>query len=132
LVIGLLAGSPVYADGYYICSVAQVSGKAEILRGGATLPALQGTGIMVRDRVITPPGASLTLGFDDGSSIALSSDTTLEIESNTATSGQSQSSHVTLISGDIHTIIIDKMTGQQHSIEVNTAGARATGPSPNR
>jgi hypothetical protein len=41
-------------------------------------------------------------------------------------------SRVTLINGDIHTIVPDKTTGQQHSIEVNTANSKATGPAPNQ
>ena len=128
--LGLLASSPVYAEGYYICSVTQVSGNAQIQRGGSTLAALQGTQIMVHDRVTTRAGASVTLGFDDGSSIALSSDTTVEIENNTTTNGKT--SHVTLISGDIHTIVVDQTTGQQHRVEENTNNAKVTGPTPNQ
>jgi hypothetical protein len=87
---------------------------------------------MIHDKVTTQPGASVTLGFDDGSSIGLSSDTTVEIENNTTTNGHSQSSHVALISGDIHTIVPDSTTGQQHRIEENTSNAKATGPTPNQ
>jgi len=83
---------------------------------------------MVHDRVTTPPGASVTLGFADGSSIALSSDTSIEIENSTTMNP----SRVTLISGDIDTIVPDKTTGQQHRIEVNTTNAKVTGPSPNQ
>ena len=45
--------------------------------------------------------------------------------------GQIVPSRVTLISGDIHTIVPDK-AGQPHSIEVNTENAKVTGPSPNQ
>jgi hypothetical protein len=125
--LGLLAGSPARADDT-VGSVTQISGSAQIERGGATLPAQQGTPVMVHDRVTTPPGASVTLGFADGSSIALSSDTSIEIENSTTMNP----SRVTLISGDIDTIVPDKTTGQQHRIEVNTANAKVTGPSPNQ
>jgi hypothetical protein len=130
--LGLLANSPARAAGYYICSIIQVSGNAQIRRGGSTIPAQQGTPIMVEDRVTTQFGASVTLGFDDGSSIALSGGTTVEIENNTLTSGQAQTSHVRLISGDIHTIVPDTTTGAQHRIEVNTTNSKVTGPSPNQ
>lgn len=130
--LGLLDNSSARAAGYYICSITQVSGNAQIQRGGATIPAQQGTPIMVRDRVTTQAGASLTLGFDDGSSVTLSGGTTVEIQNNTLTATQAQTSHVTLISGDIHTIVPDTPTRPQHRIEVNTTNSKVTGPSPNQ
>jgi len=127
--LGLLASSPARADDA-VGSVTQVSGNAQIQRGGATVAALQGTPVMVHDKVTTQSGSSVTLGFGDGSSLALSSDTSVEIEDRTTMNGQSLPSRVTLINGDIHTIVPDKTTGQQHSIEVNTTNAKVTGPAP--
>jgi hypothetical protein len=110
-------------------TIAKVKGGALIHRGGSTIAAQPGTPIMVHDKVTTLPGSSVTLGFDDGSLIALSSEATVEIESNT-TDGQTRPSHVTLISGNIHSIIPDKPTGE-HGLEVNTTNATVTGASPN-
>jgi hypothetical protein len=41
-------------------------------------------------------------------------------------------SRVRLITGDIHTIVPDRTTGQQRRIEMNTVNAKLTGPSPNQ
>lgn len=129
--LGLLASTVVRADDS-VGTVTQVGGSAQIQRGGATLPAQQGTPVKVHDTVTTQPGASMTLGFSDGSSIALSGDTSIAIEDTTSMNGQTLPSRVTLISGDIHAIVPDKTTGQQHSLEVNTANAKVTGPAPNQ
>ena len=130
--LGLLSvNSAVRADDS-VGAVTQVSGSAQIQRGGATLAAQQGTPVKLHDEVTTQPGASVTLGFADGSSIALSGNTSIAIEDSAMVNGQTVPSRVTLINGDIHTIVPDKTTGQQHSIEVNTANSKATGPAPNQ
>ena len=128
--LGLFASTTVRADDS-VGTVTQVNGSAQIERGGATIAAQQGTPLKLHDKVTTPPDASVTMGFGDGSSIALSSSTSVEIEDSTTVNGQQVPSRVTLISGDIHTIVPDK-TGQPHSIEVNTENSKATGPSPNQ
>lgn len=128
--LGLFASTTVRADDT-VGTVTQVSGSAQIQRAGATLPAQQGTVVKVHDTVTTQPDASVTLGFSDGSSMALSGNTSIAIADTAAANGQMVPSRVTLISGDIHTIVPDK-TGQPHSIEVNTENAKVTGPSPNQ
>ena len=128
--LGLLASTAVSADDS-VGTVTQVSGSAQIQRGGATLPAQQGTPVKIHDTVTTQPDGSVTLGFGDGSSMALSSNTSIAIEDTAAMNGQMVPSRVTLINGDIHTIVPDK-AGQPHSIEVNTPNSKVTGPSPNQ
>ena len=130
-VFGLLnASSTVRADDS-VGAITQISGAAQIQRGGATLNAQQGVPLKLHDTVTTQPDASVTLGFADGSSVALSGSTSVAIEASTPVKGQMVASRVTLISGDIHTIVPDK-EGRPHSIEVNTANAKVTGPSPNQ
>jgi hypothetical protein len=85
---------------------------------------------MVHDKVTTQPGASVTLGFVDGSSLALSSGTSVAVGDSNTVNGQTIASRVTLISGDIHTIVPDK-TGQPR-VEVNTGNSKVTGASPNQ
>ena len=130
-VIGLLhASSTVHADDS-VGTISQLSGAAQIQRGGATLAAQQGAPLKLHDTVTTQPDASVTLGFGDGSSVALSGSTSVAIEESTVVNGQAVPSRVTLIAGDIHTIVPDK-EGRPHSIEVNTTNAKVTGPSPNQ
>ncbi len=129
--LGVLdASSPARADDS-VGSVTQINGSAQIQRGAATLPAQQGTSVQLHDRVTTAPDASVTLGFADGSSIALNGGTSVAIEDVKVVNGQPLPSRVTLMSGKIHTNVPDK-TGQQHSIEVDSQSGTATGPSPNQ
>lgn len=133
LMLGLVvldASSPARADDS-VGSVTQITGSAQIQRGGTTLAAQQGTSVMLHDRVTTAADASVTLGFADGSSIALNGGTSVTIEDVKVVNGQPLPSRVTLMSGKIHTNVPDK-TGQQHSIEVDTQSGTATGPSPNQ
>jgi FecR protein len=127
--LGLLASPPARADGS-VGSVTQISGGSQIERGGATLAAQQGTPVMAHDKVTTQPGASVTLGFVDGSSIGLSGSTSIAIGDSSTIKGQTIASRVTLISGDIHTIVPDK--AGQPPVEVNTENSKATGSSPNQ
>ena len=111
-------------------SVTQIIGGAQIERGGATLSAQQGTPVLVQDKVTTQPGAAVTLGFVDGSSIGLSGSTSVAIRDRGIVNGQTIASRVTLISGDIHTIVPDKPG--QPPVEVNTVNSKATEASPNQ
>src|SRR5580704_6156071 len=114
--LGLLASSPARADGS-VGSVTQISGGAQIERGGATVAAQQGTPLMVHDKVTTQPGASVTLGFVDGSSLALSDSTSVGIDNSSTANGQTIASCARLISGDLHTIVPNK--AGQPRVEVN-------------
>ena len=129
LAFGLLASAPARAADS-VGSVTQVSGSAQIERGGATLAAQQGTPVLVQDKVTTQPGAAVTLGFVDGSSIGLSGSTSVAIADGGTVSGQTIASRVTLISGDIHTIVPDK--AGHPPVVVNTDNSKATGASPNQ
>ncbi len=132
VILGLLdTSSPARSDDS-VGSVLEITGNAQIQRGGATLAAQQGTPVKLHDQVTTQPDASMTLGFGDGSSMALSGATSVAIEDSTTVNGQTLPSRVTLLSGKIHTIVPDKTTGQSHSIEVDTPNAKVSGPSPSQ
>ena len=128
--LGLLASLLARADGS-VGSVTRISGSAQIERGGATLAAQQGTPVMVHDKVTTQPGASVTLGFSDGSSIVMSSASSVAVDDITAVNGQPVPSHVTLISGDIGTVVPDE-AGEPHSVEVTSPNSKAIPASPNQ
>ena len=129
--LGVLDATSLARADDSVGSVTQVTGSAQIQRGSSRLAAQQGTSVKLHDRVTTAPDASVTLGFADGSSIALNGGTSVAIEDVKVVNGQPLPSRVTLTSGRIHTNVPDK-TGQQHSIEVDTQTSTATGPSPNQ
>ena len=126
--LGLLSASSIVSADDSVGAITQVSGGAQIGRGSAMLPAVQGTPVKLHDTVTTQPDGAVTLGFGDGSSMALAGSTSVAIEDSVMVNGRLVPSRVTLISGDIHTIV----PGQQHSIEVNTPNAKVTGASPNQ
>jgi len=130
--LGLLNTSSLTGADDSVGSVIQITGNAQIQRGGATLAAQQGTPLKLHDKVTTQPDGSVTLGFADGSSMALGGGTSVTIEDSTTVTGQTLPSRVTLLSGNIHTIVPDKTTGQSHSIEVDTPNAKVTGPLPSQ
>jgi hypothetical protein len=119
------------ADDVTVGTVTQVSGNAQIVRAGSGIAAQPGTAVKVHDTVTTQPDASTTLGFGDGSSMALTGGTSIKIEDSAIVNGQTLPSRVTLMSGKVHTNVPDKTTGQQHTIEVDAAYQRVTGPAPN-
>jgi hypothetical protein len=131
--LGLLDASvPARAVDAVVGSVTQVSGNAQIQRAGSALAAQPGTPIKVLDTITTQPDASTTLGFADGSSMALTGGSSIKIEDVAIVNGQTVPSRVTLISGRVHTNVPDRTTGQQHTIEVDAANQKVTGPAPNQ
>jgi len=124
----LTIGSSARA-GDVVGSVIKATGVAQIQRAGAALPANTGAQIELRDQVTTQADSTVTLGFPDGSSLALAPSSTVAIEDSAMVQGQVAASRVTLLRGNIHTIVPDK-TGAPHSIEVDTPNARTINPAP--
>ena len=131
--LGLLNPTwPARADDAVVGTVTQVAGNAQIQRAGTAVAAQPGTPIKVLDTITTQPDASTTLGFADGSSMALTGGTSIKIEDVATVNGQTVPSRVTLISGRVHTNVPDRTTGQQHTIEVDAQNQKVTGPVPNQ
>ena len=121
--VGLFAAGTSARAGEVVGWVAKAAGVAQIQRAGATLAANNGAQIELHDQVTTQPDSTLTLGFPDGSSLALSGSTSVAIDEASIVEGKVVPSRVTLLSGKIHTIVQDK-TGPPHSIEVDTPNTR--------
>ena len=115
--------------GDVVGSVIKATGVAQIQRAGVALPANAGTQIELHDQVSTQPDSTVTLGFPDGSSLALAPSSSVAIEDSAMVQGQAAASRVTLLSGKIHTIVPDK-TGTPHSAEVDTPNARTINAAP--
>jgi hypothetical protein len=124
----LTIGSSARA-GDAVGSVTKATGVAQIERAGAALPASTGTQIELHDQVTTQPDSTVTLGFPDGSSLALAPSSSVAIEDSAMVQGQVAASRVTLLGGKIHTIVPDK-TGAPHSTEVDTPNARTINAPP--
>ena len=126
---GLLIVGTSARAGEVVGKVINATGNAQIQRGGAALPANTGAQIELRDQVTTQPDSTVTLGFPDGSSLALAPSSSVAIEDSAMLQGKVAASRVTLLSGKIHTIVPDK-TGAPHSAEVDTPNARTINAAP--
>jgi hypothetical protein len=120
------ASARLYAD-EIVGSVINANGIVQITRAGATIEAVPGTPVRLHDTVATQPGASATLGFPDGSSLALGESTTVAIQDSQVVGGQAMPSRVTLLGGRVHTNVNDKSAGASHTIEVDTPHIKAVG-----
>jgi hypothetical protein len=131
VVLGLLQLTSTARADDSVGAVTQVTGIAQIQRGGVSIPAQAGTPVKLHDTVMTQPDSTASLGFADGSSMALTSGTSLTIEDASAINGQTVPTRVTLNSGNVHTNVPDKTTGQVHHIEIDTQSGKVTGSAPN-
>src|SRR5258708_19628596 len=60
-------------------TIRQLQGVANIQRNGATTPAMVNEPIMLHDKIVTAPNASLTIGLVDISFLQLTSSSTLSL-----------------------------------------------------
>jgi len=104
-------------------TITQLTGAANIQRGGATIAAAQNMPVMLHDRIVTEPNASLTIGLVDNSSLQLGSASTLVIDDSVLVNGVGAPSKVGLLQGDLHSIIVGAMKGSSTTFEVNTPNA---------
>jgi FecR protein len=104
-------------------TITQLAGAANIQRAGATIAAAQNMPVMLHDRIVTEPNASLTISLVDNSSLQLGSASTLVIDDSVLVNGVGAPSKVGLLQGDLHSIIVGAMKGSSTTFEVNTPNA---------
>jgi hypothetical protein len=75
LAVALLAclAMPVLAAGDHAALVKSVHGDVQVTRHSHTFNATSGTTLLVSDRVVTAPGASAAIVFEDGTLLTLGS-----------------------------------------------------------
>src|ERR1035437_1946895 len=61
-------------------TITQITGAATVQRTGATIGAAPYMPVMLHDEIVTGPGASLTIGLVDNSSLQLGASSTLTID----------------------------------------------------
>jgi FecR-like protein len=106
-----------------IGTITQLTGTANIQRGGATIAAAPNMPVMLHDRIATDPNASLTIGLVDNSSLQLGSSSTLVIDDSFLVNGVGAPSKVGLLGGDLHSVIVGAMRGSSTTFEVHTPNA---------
>jgi hypothetical protein len=104
-------------------TITQLKGVATIQRGGATTLAMLNEPVMLHDKIVTDPNASMTIGLVDKSFMQLNSSTTLTIDDSVLVNGVGAPSKVGLLGGDLHSVIVGAMRGSSKQFEVHTPNA---------
>jgi len=104
-------------------TITQIEGTANIQRGGATIAAAQNMPVLLHDKIVTQPNASLTIGLVDNSSLQLGASSTLTIDESVLVNGVGAPSRVGLLGGHLHSVIVGAMRGGSTTFQVNTPNA---------
>src|SRR5450759_2284358 len=104
-------------------TIAQIQGAAQIQRNGGTIAAVQNMAVMLHDKIVTEPNASLTIGLIDNSSLQLGASATLTIDESVLVNGVGAPSKVGLLGGRLRSIIVGAMRGSSTTFEVHTPNA---------
>jgi hypothetical protein len=104
-------------------TITQVSGNANILRGGSNLAAAKNMPILLHDRLTTQAGSSVTIGMIDNSSLQLGQNGILTIDDSMLVNGVGAPRQVGLLGGQLHALINGAMRGSSTTFEVHTPNA---------
>jgi hypothetical protein len=104
-------------------TITQVSGLANVQRGGSTLAAANQMPILLHDRITTQAGGSVTIGLIDNSSLQLGENAILTIDDSLLVNGVGAPSKVGLLGGKLHARIKGAMRGASTTFEVHTPNA---------
>jgi hypothetical protein len=104
-------------------TITQVSGTANILRGGSNLAAAKQMPILLHDRLTTQAGSSVTIGMIDNSSLQLGQNGILTIDDSMLVNGVGAPRQVGLLGGQLHALINGAMRGSSTTFEVHTPNA---------
>jgi hypothetical protein len=116
------AESSAYAQNT-VGTITQLSGTANILRGGSNLAAAKQMPILLHDRLSTQAGSSLTIGMIDNSSLQLGQNGILTIDDSMLVNGVGAPRQVGLLGGQLHALINGAMRGSSTTFEVHTPNA---------
>jgi hypothetical protein len=104
-------------------TITQLQGVASVERNGAPTPAMLNEPVLLHDKIVTNPNASLTIGLVDNSFLQLASSSTLTMDEGVIVNGVGAPSKVGLLSGSLHSVIVGAMRGSSTTFEVNTPNA---------
>jgi hypothetical protein len=116
------AESTTYAQNI-VGTITQVSGIANIQRGGSNLAAATQMPIQLHDRITTQAGSSVTIGLIDNSSLQLGQNGILTIDESMLVNGVGAPRQVGLLGGQLHALINGAMRGSSTTFEVHTPNA---------
>jgi FecR protein len=108
-----------------IGTITQVQGAANIQRGAQNIAVVANLPVEVHDKIVTQPGASLTIGLVDNSALQIGENATVMIDESVLVNGFGAPSKVGLLNGKLHSLIVGAMRGRTMTFEVHTPNAVA-------
>lgn len=101
-------------------TVGQLTGSAEIQRGGATIGVVQGATIELHDRLTTSLNSTATVALASGITLTLAQHTTLTFDQNVTTAGNSRT-QLNLFEGGLRSLVPVLLRTQ--AFEIHTPNA---------
>ncbi len=120
VMLTLVAAVPAAHAQNTVGTITQLQGVANVQRNGTTTPATVNEPVMLHDKIVTDPNASLTIGLVDNSFLQLTASSTLTIDESVFVNGVGAPSKVTLLGGSLHSVILGAMRGSSATFEVHT------------
>jgi len=102
-------------------TVTQLSGSAQIQRGGATVSVAQGTAVELNDRLATSVNSSATVTLTGGTSLTLAEHTNLAFDQNVTAGGTGRNTRLSLLEGGLRSIVPALL--RTESFEIHTPNA---------
>jgi hypothetical protein len=120
LVLTIMLAVPAANAQSTVGTITQVQGAANIQRGAANIVVAPNMPVQLNDRIVTQPGASVTIGLVDNSSLQLGPSATLTMDESVAINGVGAPSKVGLLGGSLHSVIVGAMRGSSPALQVQT------------
>lgn len=119
----MVAAEPAAYAQDTVGTITEVSGTANVLRGGSNLAAAKQMPIQLHDRITTQAGSSVMIGLIDNSSLHLGENGILTIDDSMLVNGVGAPRQVGLLGGELHAVINGAMRGSSTTFEVHTPNA---------
>jgi ferric-dicitrate binding protein FerR (iron transport regulator) len=127
LTLTIMVGVPAANAQSTVGTITRVQGVANIQRGPASIAVVPNLPVQLHDKVVTQPGASLTIGLVDNSSLQLGSNSAISIDESVLVNGVGAPSKVELLRGSLHTVIAGAMKGGTYEVHTPNAVSKAHG-----
>ena len=126
LFLALMAIAPSASAQTSAGSISALTGSLTVDRGGKSVPASQGSALLVGDKRTTGPDSHVTINLGDGSQIELSDSSTLVLTENVLNpNGSRASTKITLLTGLVRSLVKVSASGTPN-FEVHTPNAVAS------
>jgi hypothetical protein len=129
LMAAAFAASPAHALDS-VGAITQIEGTATLDRGGTSIPITNDTPVMLHDKITTGPNSLVGIYFADGSTLSITSSTSVELAESAMVNGNAVVSKVKLFSGIVHANVPDKQGTPTRRLEIDSTNTHAVGPAP--